>query len=251
VASIYRRGGKENLHGRYRISYFDQHGTRRDVTAGSSDYDSAVRIAAKLESEVAERKYGITTPEQDRMAVLNGETVRQHVDAYISYCLHIGHSAVHVSNKKSQLGKLLASTGAKVFSDLTELVVERHLATLEKEHKSARTVDQHRNTTAAFMKWCYSKAGIRTSPLSRLSRGRVRRAEAKQAILHRANLLVRMVQGEMALEGQGLSPAAIARLRERAYDLLVGLYWLPEKDIGRDKNLKRTPSSASDSPSDA
>lgn len=170
MASIFKRGGKENRDGRYRVSYFDEFGRRKDVSTGTSDKDAARQIAAKLETDVALRRRGVITPQEDKLATLNAKSVADHVSDYLAHCGRQNQDDVHVGNKETQLNLLLASTSAKVLGELSRDKVQRHLDDLADLGKSARTVNQHRTTIATFVGWCYAGVGVHQNPLAKMPR---------------------------------------------------------------------------------
>lgn len=170
MASVYKRGGKRNRHGRYRISYFDEFGRRQDVTAGTGDYDVAMQIADKLEADAALKRRGVITPQEGKLAELNAKPVADHVANYLAHCRRQKQDNVHVGNKDTQLKKLLESTGAKVLSELSREAVQRHLDALADSGKSARTVNQHRTTIVTFVGWCYAAVGVHQNPLAKMPR---------------------------------------------------------------------------------
>lgn len=183
MASIFKRGGKKNRHGRYRIEYFDEFGRRRNVSAKTSDFDAARQIADKLEADVALKRRGVITPEEGKLAGLNRKPLADHVAEYLAHCHRQRQDDTHVGNKEAQLKKLLENTGAKVISELGRETVQRHLNALADAGKSARTVNQHRTTIATFVGWCYASVGIHHNPLAKMprmdeaaDRRRVRRA---------------------------------------------------------------------------
>ena len=170
MASIYKRGGKRNRDGRYRVSYFDEFGRRQDVTAGTSDYDAAKQIADKLEADAALKRRGVITPQEGKLAELNAKPVAEHVKGYLAHCRRQKQDDVHVGNKEAQLNKLLESTKAKVLSELSREAVQRHLDALADAGKSARTVNQHRTTIVTFVGWCYASVGVHQNPLAKMPR---------------------------------------------------------------------------------
>ena len=78
---------------------------------------------------------------------------------------------------------LLARTGASRLSDLTLDAVERALASLRLEDRSARTVNHRRASALAFVNWCVKTGRLEANPIGRLGkldesrdRRRIRRA---------------------------------------------------------------------------
>jgi len=183
MASIFKRGGKKNRHGKYIGQYFDEHSKRVVRSTGTSDLDAANQIVAKWERDVALRRQGVIDPAQERIAEHNQRHIQEHVAEYLAHCQHIGQSRVHVSSKRTQLKKLVEGINAVRLSDLDAHKVELYLSGLVKAGKSHRTHNQHRNTAVAFLEWCLEHTRIASNTLKIVpslnearDRRRVRRA---------------------------------------------------------------------------
>jgi integrase len=170
MASIYKRGGKGNRHGRYRIAYFDEFGRRLDVAAGTSDHDTARQIADKLEADAALKRRGVISPQEGKLAELNAKPLVDHIADYLAHCRRQKQDDLHVSNKEAQLKKLSESSKAVVLAEWTREAVQRHLNALADSKKSARTVNQHKTTIATFVGWCYASVGVHANPLAKMPR---------------------------------------------------------------------------------
>jgi integrase len=189
MATIFKRGGKANRHGRYVASYFDEHGKRVTLSTGTGDYDAASQIANKWETDVALRKRGIINAAQARFADQNQRPLAEHIAEYLEHCRHVGQSGVHIGNKKTQLNKLIAGIGATRLSDLQADRIETYLSGLVKAGKSYRTHNQHRATIVSFAAWCYEGGRITSNALTILptlneakDRRRVRRAMSEDEL---------------------------------------------------------------------
>lgn len=170
MASVYKRGGKNNRHGRYRITYTDELGRRVDVSAGTGDKDTAQQIADKLEADAALKRRGVITPHESKLAELNAKPVADHVADYIGDCRRQKQDTTHVDNKEAQLKRVLESTKARVLSELTREAVQRHLNALVDGGLSARTHNQHKTTISTFVGWCYANVGVYSNPLAKMKR---------------------------------------------------------------------------------
>lgn len=189
MASVFKRGGKANRLGHYTASWFDEHGKRVSRSTGTADFDVANQIAAKWETDTALRKSGIINSSQARVADHNQTPIAQHVAEYIAHCKHLGQDHVHVSNKETQLDKLIEKTGALRLSDIDPHKVERYLAGLIKAGKSHRTHNQHRATAVSFCEWLVEQTRIASNPLTIVptlneakDRRRVRRAMSENEL---------------------------------------------------------------------
>ncbi len=59
MATVFKRGGKNNRGGAYYISWYDHTGKRRTKSARTTDKATADRITAKLEADAALRREGV------------------------------------------------------------------------------------------------------------------------------------------------------------------------------------------------
>ena len=75
-------------------------------------------------------------------------------------------------NKETRLRGLREGAGLTPLTDLDANRVQRHLMTRRSAGKSARTVNQHRNTAAAFAQWCIDAKRLPSNPLTNLPRRR-------------------------------------------------------------------------------
>ena len=127
MASVYEGGGKKNRDGNCRIPYFDEHGKRLDVTAGARDKTAAEQIAAELAADVAMRRQGVISQDEARYAEHQRRPLAEHVAEYLAACEYEQQSPVHVKNKRVQLDKLVAGTGATRLADVGQNKVRSHL----------------------------------------------------------------------------------------------------------------------------
>src|SRR5690349_2136573 len=68
MASVFKRGGKQNRRGRYYITWVDHTGKRCTKSARTTDKATAERMAAKLENEAALRRSGLVDPQLEGFA---------------------------------------------------------------------------------------------------------------------------------------------------------------------------------------
>ena len=65
MASVFKRGGKGNRGGSYYLQWFDHNGKRQSRSGRTTNKATALRVAAKLEAEVALRVGGIIDAHDD------------------------------------------------------------------------------------------------------------------------------------------------------------------------------------------
>lgn len=178
-------------------AYFDPFlQKRRVVTLFTDKRASQVRLQELITR--AERK---AAGLEDPCVEQRERHLREHITEYLDHCRHVGECDTHVSNKKSQLERLMADTNATRLTDLTPNTVGRYLQRLSKGGRvrewdkgddatlSARSVNHHRATAIALVNWCVDTNRLTDNPLKnvpkldeRRDRRRVRRAFTTEEI---------------------------------------------------------------------
>ena len=195
MASIFKRGGRKNRHGKYIASWFDENGKRLNRSTGTTDCDAAHQIASKWETDAALRRQGVINPSQARVADHSLRPVGEHIREYLEHCEHIGQDSTHRVTKKTQLKNLIEGICAARLADLEPNRVEPYLAGLVKTGKSHRTHNQNRATIVAFMQWCFEQGRVSSNGLKIVptlnearDRRRVRRALTEDEMARLVNV---------------------------------------------------------------
>lgn len=166
MASVFKRKGA----GLWLISYYDQHGRRKERSSRTTDLRTAERIAQKLEADVALRRDGVVDARHERLTEENRKPLMQHIREYLQHCRGRGVAPKGVESKESILKWIVAETRASRLSDLTLESVERVLASFWKLGRSPRTVNTRREILRAFGNWCRKTGRTESHPLEFLSK---------------------------------------------------------------------------------
>ncbi len=166
MASVFKRKGA----GSWLISYYDQHGRRKERSTRTTDLRAAERIAQKLEADVALRRDGVVDARHERLAEENRKPLAQHLREYLQHCNGRGVAPKGVESKESILKWMMAETRASRLSDLTLESVERALASFWKSGRSSRTVNTRREVLRAFANWCRKTGRTESNSLEFLSK---------------------------------------------------------------------------------
>ncbi len=178
LGSLFKRGGS----GPWIASWYDHDGRRREKSTRTTDKAAADRILAKLVSETALRRDGVIDPAKDRYATEARHPLSTHIGAYVAHCKHVGHAPHHVNQKESHLHRLATDAGLGRLADLTADALERHLSSIRRTGRSARTVNFARQIAVAFMSWCVDTQRTESNPLTvvpKLDDSRDRRHERR------------------------------------------------------------------------
>jgi len=161
AGSLFKRCGR----GPWIASWFDHDGRRRERSTRTTDRATAERILAKRAADAALRREGVVDASRDRFAAEARRPIGEHAEAYAAACERVGQAPRHVFQKRRHLIRLIEGQRLARLSDLTADALERHLATMKADGRSARTVNYARATGVAFMAWLVKTAKAETNPL--------------------------------------------------------------------------------------
>lgn len=166
MASIFKRGDRRN----YRISYFDQHGRRHEISSRTTDKRTAERIAAKFEADTALIREGVVDAAQAGLVQHNRRPLADHVVDYLAHCKRAELCSQIVKSRARHLRWIQERTGATRLSDLTAEGFERARAELRARGLSAQTANGRQESVRAFLNWCVKTGRAASNPLRILSK---------------------------------------------------------------------------------
>ncbi len=159
--TVYRRHDR----GPWIAAWWGHDGKRRERSCRTTDKAAAERILSKHVAGAALRRDGVIDATQDRHAEEGRKPLVEHVSAYIAHCRHAGHAPHHVSQKESQIARMIESTGASRLAELTADALETHLSLLKDKNLSARSMNFSRQIAVGFVAWCVRTGRAATNPL--------------------------------------------------------------------------------------
>jgi hypothetical protein len=133
MASVSKRGGKGNRHGRYYISYFDHTGKRQCRSAKTTDKATAERIAARLEADAALRRDGVIDPQLDAICDQAQRTIESHLADYKARMRTGNRSEKHVTRTLTCIRDIAEAAGFLRASDIAADAVNRYAGRLTEE----------------------------------------------------------------------------------------------------------------------
>lgn len=158
--TLYKRKGSRI----WTAEWYDHDGKRRQKSTRTTDKAAAERILAKSVAGAALRREGVINPRQDRYSVEGRKPLSEHVEAYILSCRHAEQAKRNISQKESQLARLIAESGVSRLGDLTSEVLQSYMAQLVDSGRSARTANHVRQNVCAFLNWCVKTGRIESNP---------------------------------------------------------------------------------------
>ena len=141
----------------------------------SRSSDAASIVLAELERRAERVRCGSLTTAGD--AVLDHRTtaLAEHVDAYLE---HVGTkrskggkprvNAVHLSNVRYRLARVVGACGFSRLGDLNRDAVERRAVKAKSDGMGARTINAHLAALTAFGTWCVDTRRLEVNPFARL-----------------------------------------------------------------------------------
>jgi integrase len=146
--------------------WFDCNGKRVERSTRTTDRAAAERIIAKKVADVALRRDGVIDANKDRFAVEGRKPLTEHFVDYLDQFRRKSRSKDHVKEKVRILDRIAVAPGMTTLATLTPDTLEPYLWELRDSGLSARTVNFHRQTAAAFMSWCVKKKRAASNPLT-------------------------------------------------------------------------------------
>jgi len=166
VATIYKRGDGK----RWYVSYFDHTGTRRTVSARTSEYEAAKRIAAKLEAEAALRRERVIDPREESIAEQLSRPIGEHLADFRAKIRAAGRTDRHATDTISKCRKIVKACDIQTAGDITADAVNRYAADLRSAGRSARTIQSYLTASKSLTAWLTKTGKLPSDPLVTISK---------------------------------------------------------------------------------
>ena len=165
MASIFKRGGKNNRGGSYYIQWRDHNGRRRTKSAKTTGKATAERIAKKYEADAALRRDGVIDPMLDAISKESQRTIESHVADYEGKMRAASRSDHHIRQTVRYIRETADHGGFISVSDIRADAVNRFANSLSDAGKSARTVQAYLTAVKGFTKWLSAGHKLHRDPL--------------------------------------------------------------------------------------
>ena len=133
MASVYKRGGKNNRQGYYYVQWYDHTGKRRTKNTRTTDKATAERIANKLEADAALRRDGVIDPTLDAISKESQRSVESHLADYESKLRAENRTDEHVCRTVGFIRAISTWAGYGTVSDISADTVNRYATKLRDE----------------------------------------------------------------------------------------------------------------------
>jgi len=166
MASVFKRGGKNNRGGSYYLSWFDHTGRRRSKCAKTTDKAAAERIASKLEADAALRRDGVIDPTMDAIGRESQRPIDEHIRDYQAKLKAAGRTLGHIEGTICYIRKIAQAAQWQTAADILADAVHRFVGDLQEQGLSARTVQAYLAAVKAFSKWLAQNEKLQRDPLA-------------------------------------------------------------------------------------
>ena len=202
MASVFKRGGKQNRGGQWYAAWNDHNGRRRTRCTKTTDKATAERIAAKLEADAALRRDGVIDPALDATAKEARRTIESHLNDFESKMRAGNRSANHVERTVGFV-RAFATFAEIVFAaDIKADAANRYAGKLRNDGRSSRTIQAHLTALKSFTRWLSDHHKLPRDPLSS-----IRKPNPKTDRRHKRRVL-------LADEWQRLEAATLANAND-------------------------------------
>ncbi|MCC6492585.1 MAG: site-specific integrase [Pirellulales bacterium] len=170
MASVFKRGGKNNRGGYWYVSWFDHSGRRRSKCAKTTDKATAEQIARKLETEAAKRREGLIDPRQEAFAREAKRPIAELVAEYKAKLVANGRTERYIAEAIGYVERIAKAEGIGTATELTAERVAHYAAQLSDQGKSARTMQAVIGAAKSFTKWLVKCGKLPRDPLAGVSK---------------------------------------------------------------------------------
>ena len=168
MASVFKRGGKNNRGGSYYVSWTDHTGRRQTKSAKTTDKASAERIGAKFEADAALRRDGVIDSTHERFAIEAKRELLDHLGDFQSILQARENTAKHVRMTCRQIEWVAQHSAARVIADLTGATVSNAIGELRRGGTSLRTCNAYLRSVKSFTRWLWAEKRIPHDPMTGL-----------------------------------------------------------------------------------
>ena len=165
MSSVFKRGRDKARKGSsWYIGYVDASGKPRTVK-GCPDKAATEGMARKLESEAALRKRGVIDVRDDAYRTHEARDLTGHLDDWRRAMLAKGRTTKHADLSRNRAGVVAELAKATKLSHLQPSRIQAALASLKDSGRSLETVNHHRASIRAFVRWVRADGRLRDDPM--------------------------------------------------------------------------------------
>jgi integrase len=149
----------------YSAKYRDGSGKWVRKSTGTSDKDSAQRIAKQWEADAKLRREGVIDDKQAKQATESKRSIAEQLDAYVAHLATKAGTEKHRNRVKMHINEFATYGKWKTIRDIDGDSVEKHAETMLKSGASTRTVQARLRSVKSFTRWLADRHKIHFDPL--------------------------------------------------------------------------------------
>lgn len=142
----------------------------RPVVAGTVDKAATERIAAKLEAQQSEYRYGSRDARAEKLGEHERAPLKRHLEAFEGFLEGRGVTAKHVDTTMSNIRSVVDACDFQTAADLDAAEVGGHIADRLKAGKSRSNANHIITAIKQFSRWLHRTGRTRTDTLAGVAR---------------------------------------------------------------------------------
>lgn len=150
-----------NYSGKYR----DERGKWQRKSTGTSDRESAKRIASEWESDARLRSEGVINTESERLAAFAVRDITEHADAFVDHLTTKNGTAKYRNRVRTYIDEFIEVGQWDSLRSFEAATVREHAAKLLAGGIASRTVQGRLRAIKGFTKWMTEEHRLGTDPL--------------------------------------------------------------------------------------
>lgn len=138
---------------KYSAKYIDASGEWVRKSTGTSDRESAVKIAKQWETDAKNRREGSVDVHAERLTGQGKRPIAEHLDAYLDHLATKNDTENHRNRTRSFCEEIIEAAGWMTVRDIEAEPVNRYAAAMLKNGKASRTVQSRLQAIKGFTRW--------------------------------------------------------------------------------------------------
>lgn len=183
MASIYKRKQDRNDRTKpWYYAYVDEHG-QRHVEKGCTDYRATQEIAAKVETDVAQRRKGLITASMEALLEQGKRPIGDHLADFLRHVRTRDarqRAPRYLLQVENRLKAFFAFSEISLLPQVTADRIARFVDHLKGRNLSEITINEYIGTLKAFTSWAWANNRAPDDPLGNVHRKGPKKLEKKR-----------------------------------------------------------------------
>ncbi len=185
MATIFKRGGRDNKRGYFYAAWIDYTGRPRSRSTRTVDRDAAQLIANELEKQEALRRDGIVDPAIHLAAEQSRRPIREHLKAYEAKLRASDLSAYYVSDTLRMIGEICDAAGFAKAANINTDSINQFVVKLKDDpsRSAARTRQKYLTAICGFTRWLHNTGKLPLNPLATIKKPQPTKEQLRRMLL--------------------------------------------------------------------